>query len=195
MNEGRTIAEAAGDLGVSERTLRRLLSLARFTGRTVAEDRQTARGRRRTTLLPPALLADLRAYLEAEKGESGAEEAREAAAPGRDSVADSPADSPADTVATVADSPANAGRVQVLPVNAGELPAAAYREIIARLERENARLWEALRQEQEAARLAQENLTREQTLRALPPPQPEPAQEPQQEAAPQRSWWPWKRKR
>lgn len=67
LDSNLTIAQAVEHFGVSERTLRRTLSLARFTGRTQVIERQTKKGRRLTTTLPPDLLSELASYF-AEQG-------------------------------------------------------------------------------------------------------------------------------
>ena len=62
-----TVAEAAALLGVSERTLRRLISLPANAGRTRQEHRQTKTGRRVATVLPVVELEALgRQLVEAE---------------------------------------------------------------------------------------------------------------------------------
>ena len=215
------MAEAARALRVSERTLRRALSAALFAGRTLAEDRQTPKGCRRTTLLPPDLLSDLREHLRARETLTG-------------SGGDSAAQAPETAAGSPAGSEANAGTPPNEPRD-GELPAVAYQAIIGRQEREIAYLkqllGEANAREQDAnerQRLTLEALGREQTLRALAAPAPDVSaqaqdsppdapQGPQEndsgevaaEAGPgenvvagdnvseqsrRRSWWPWGRK-
>lgn len=62
-----TVAEAAAFLGVSERTLRRLLALPANAARTRRETRRTATGARTITLLPAELIAELAACFENEQ--------------------------------------------------------------------------------------------------------------------------------
>ena len=64
--EGLTVAEASGRLGVSERTLRRLLSRPDLANRTTTTTRRTATGTRKATLIPPALLPELASILQPE---------------------------------------------------------------------------------------------------------------------------------
>jgi hypothetical protein len=71
----RTIAEAAAELGVSGRTLYRLLKSDNFAGRTVTEHRQTVTGRRMTTVLPAGVVGDLKAYFEARETPAGNDDA------------------------------------------------------------------------------------------------------------------------
>jgi len=54
-----TIPEAAARIGVSERTLYRLLKSENFAARTLTEHRQTVTGRRLTMLLPPDLMEEI----------------------------------------------------------------------------------------------------------------------------------------
>jgi Tfp pilus assembly protein FimV len=54
-----SIAEASRVLGISERTLRRVLRDPEIAARTLAKDRQTRTGRRRAILLSPELIAEL----------------------------------------------------------------------------------------------------------------------------------------
>jgi len=54
-----TIPEAAARIGVSERTLYRLLKADNFAARTVTQHRLTVTGRRLTTLLPPDLVREI----------------------------------------------------------------------------------------------------------------------------------------
>jgi len=151
-----TVAQAAARLGVSVRTVRRLLSVAEYGGRTQAVERHTSKGIRVTTMLPPDLLAEMRARLhltdggQVEAGSGGSSEAHREAEPEANGSAP-PNDATEST-------------------DAGNLPAPAYRALI----QAQAQTIEAMRSEvaylREALTLAQQNLTREQTLRALPPP-------------------------
>jgi hypothetical protein len=71
-----TIAEAARQIGVTERSLRRLLARPDYAARTRRENRRTPSGQRQSTLLPAALLPDLNAHYERQKetAQDGAEE-------------------------------------------------------------------------------------------------------------------------
>lgn len=151
---GLTVAEAAKVLGVSERTLRRALKEPDIEARTLAVDRQTEKGCRRTTVLPPDLVADLdgRFHPEPTAGDTPAE-----------TPAHSPADRPADSPAG---SPANTGAAAVQPVYDMRLVAvydALIREKDARIQDLAARvefLETTVKREQDA-------LARFQTLRAI----------------------------
>lgn len=186
-----TIAEAARRLGVPETTLRRALrTLPEYAARTRSQRHQTATGERAATVLPPDLIADLAAYF------ARLDQRRASALPqatASEAVRKPAENSTGNAATTLPQEHQNAARngtttrpegnrtstvAAFAPMGDGELPAQAYREIIARLERENSRLWEALRQQQEATQLAQHNLAREQALRSLPAPQtPEAPQE------------------
>lgn len=138
-----TVSEAARILGVSERTLRRLLSLAAFDEQTVAIERQTQKGRRRTETLPPVLVDALRAHIAPNTPAGGAATAGE----------------------TTADTAANGGNADELLTNTTMAQNALLREAVARLEDENTRVWETLRAEQAntAAALAELSRAREQS--------------------------------
>lgn len=144
-----TVAEAAASLGVSVRTLRRLLSEARFSGRTEAIERHTAKGPRITAMLPPDLLTDLRAHLhrgvqgQAKAGNGGEAQAASEASEG-----------------TLPNAPPDGAE-------AATLPALAYQRVIAALEAQNADLRADKERLYEALQLAQENLKREQSLRLI----------------------------
>ena len=161
-DEMLTVAEAAARLGVSVRTVRRLLSVAEYRGRTRAVERHTAKGVRVTTMLPPDLLADLRAKLQLING-------RQARA---GNEGDTEAEPGAFTEASEGAPPNDATESNdaAEPVEDGSLTAPAYRAII----QAQAQTIEAMRSEvvylRGALTLAQQNLTREQTLRALPAP-------------------------
>lgn len=152
-----TVAEAADALGVSVRTLRRLLSEASFAGRTQAIERRTAKGPRMTAMLPPELLADLRAHFH-----RGKREQTEAGYRGKAQAE------------SEAHSEASGGTPPYAPSNeaqAGAMPAVAYlgsyQRVIAALETQNAELRADKERLYAALQLAQENLTREQSLRLL----------------------------
>jgi hypothetical protein len=166
-----TIAEAAHRLGVPETTLRRALrTLPEYAVRTRSQRHQTATGERVATVLPPDLVADLAehfARLEAARKPAENSARNATTTPPRTE----PQEHQNDAKTTPKDGQ-NGTMAAFDPAGNGELPAQAYREIIARLERENSRLWEALRQQQEATQLAQHNLAREQALRSLPAPPP-----------------------
>lgn len=173
--ERLTVAEAAGKLGVSVRTIRRLLSVAKYGGRTQAVERHTSKGIRVTTMVPPDLLTDLRANLHLVNGEQA----------GEGNEGNTKAEPRAFSEASGGAPPNDATE----PAEDGSLPAPAYRAVI----QAQAQTIEAMRSEvaylREALTLAQQNLTREQTLRALPAPTleaPQPAPEaPQVGAMPQ----------
>ena len=157
-----TVAEAAISLGVSVRTVRRLLSVAGYGGRTQAVERHTAKGVRVTTMLPPDLLADLRAKLHLINGRKA----------GAGNEGDTEAGPGAFTKASEGAPPNDATESNDAtgPAEDGSLTAPAYRAMI----QAQAQTIEAMRSEvvylRGALTLAQQNLTREQTLRALPAP-------------------------
>lgn len=152
-----TIAEAAAKLGISERSLYRLLKSDNYAARTVTERRQTVTGKRLSTFLPAALFAEI-AAAEIEK----------------------PTAANADNVdrGTAAEHRQNADRTPAspAPVNVhaeaeGTMPAVVYQTRIAALEEQlldlkadKERLYNLLEQ-------SQANLAREQSLRLLAAPQ------------------------
>jgi hypothetical protein len=169
-----TVTEAAQALGVSIRTVRRLLSRAEYGSRTEAVERHTSKGARITTLLPPDLVADLSACIHLSKGEQDQKQS------GGDPEAHTGAISEADTRAYEGVPPNAATESNAATGSQGEnseagiLPAAAYRALI----QSQTQTMDALRSEVEYLRgaltLAQQNLTREQALRSLPAPMPDP---------------------
>jgi len=201
--EALTIAQAAARLGVSERTLYRLLKAPETAARTLTGERQTATGRRQTTLLPPELVNDLAARFEGER----------TPAPN--------ADTTEKNTGTNADNDAGSNGDNTSAVSVeGEAPGPLVRALIGQYE---ARIAD-LKSEVEALRAALEreqmNHARTQTLRALATPVAPAPNSPQEapeapymsEAAEQeaeagqrqegdtgsgpkrRGWWPWGRK-
>lgn len=163
-----TVAEAAAALGVTERRLRRLLALPENAARTVTRTRRTVTGTRRVTVLPVALVAELRAGFERETTPEPAQEER-----GANGYANS------DTNA------AERGASPFTPA----MVAATYERLIEAKDAQIRALEQALEAEREARRDAYAALSREQTLRAIGP-------APQAEETPaRRSWWPWRRRR
>jgi hypothetical protein len=159
-----TVAQAAELLGVSERRLRRALALEENAARTVAGTRRTVTGTRRVTVLPPALVADLRACFE-----------RETALP----TPETERGANGDTNAAERGAPSTA-----LVLTAGQI-ADLYERTLQAKDAEIATLKQALEAEREARRDAAQALAREQTLRAL-----EPAQTASTPGK-RRPWWPW----
>lgn len=170
--EWLTVAEASQALGVSIRTVRRLLSEAEYGGRTQAVQRQTSKGTRLTTVLPPELVAQMRSRVHL------GNPPKAEAASGSNAEAGNGVDSEAH-------SGANGGALPNVPANdteatPGILPAVAYQRVIAeqsaRIEDLKTRLDQADRREGEllgALKQAQENLQREQSLRLLMAPMAE----------------------
>jgi hypothetical protein len=163
-----TVAQAAELLGVSERRLRRALALEENAARTVAGTRRTVTGTRRVTVLPPALVADLRAYFERETVPP-TPEAERGANGGRNSNTNT-AERGASSTAMV--------------LTAGQI-ADLYERTLQAKDAEIATLKQALEAEREARRDAAQALAREQTLRAL-----EPAQAASTPGK-RRPWWSW----
>ncbi len=151
-----TVAEASARLGVSVRTVRRLLSMAEYGGRTQAVERHTSKGVRVTTMLPPDLLADLHAKMLLTNGE----QAR----------ADREGNPEAHTGALSGASGSTPPNDATEKVDDGNLPAPAYRALI----QAQAQTIEVMRAEvtylRDALTLSQQNLAREQALRSLPAP-------------------------
>lgn len=58
-----TVAQASQHLGISERTLRRLLRDPKMAAKTQAEHRHTRTGQRRAVLLSPELLIEIAEFL------------------------------------------------------------------------------------------------------------------------------------
>lgn len=155
--EWLTVAEAAKRLGLAERTLYRLLKADNYAARTLSEHRQTLTGRRLTTLLPPDLLADLKAAQGHREATGNVNQA------GANNVADNAAKTPSNADNNAAKNADNAAGTVSEEPPPGTLPTVLYQKIIADKDAEIEYLRGALR-------LAQENLSREQTLRALPSP-------------------------
>ncbi len=163
--EWLTITQGAAQLGISERTLYRLLKSDNFAGRTLTEHRQTATGRRLTTLLPQGVVQEIAqaqrppAPLPAPSGgqiEPERENADNNAANGDTNAGRTPAD---DDSAAIDSVPA---------AGTGLLPAVVYQARIADLEALNAELRADKERLYQLLEAASANLAREQTLRALP---------------------------
>jgi hypothetical protein len=72
---GLTVQEAAGQLGIVERRLRRILTRPEYAARTVTAIRQTKSGMRTATVLPSDLLTDIHAYLQSQTSGNNADKA------------------------------------------------------------------------------------------------------------------------
>ncbi len=148
MNEGPdsgllTVADAAARLGVTEQRLRRLLAREEYAPRTVTRTRRTRTGTRQARMLPEALVVEIGDALTSEEN-----------AP--------------DAYTTGTDTGRAEGKQQRArhdaPNATGDMRLAALYE--RQLQDKNEEI--AFLREQLA--LAQQNLSREQTLRALPAP-------------------------
>lgn len=165
--EWPTVAQAAEALGVSVRTLRRLLSEAPFAGRTQAIERHTAKGHRITAMLPPELLADLKAHLHREK--QGQAEAGYRGKAEADTEAHSEASrgTPPNPPPNEKVSERASESEKTSEADGAGLPALAYQRVIAALETQNVELRADKERLYAALQLAQENLQREQALRLI----------------------------
>jgi hypothetical protein len=196
-----TIAEAAQRLHVTERRLRRLLERPEYSARTVTRTRRTRSGMRRSTGLPPDLVADIELVLAEEKYAADVDSDTSR----RDSAQDG-AHYAADTIPVVLYQRLLQERDRLVQEQA---------ERIASLERDRERLHDQLQ-------MALESLGREQALRALVPPQMTAQEAPgsaesgeegkgeesapsaengnetaakQQQGEPRRAWWQWWRRK
>ncbi len=148
--ERLTVAEAARRLDVSERSIYRLLKEPNFAGRTLTEHRQTVTGRRLTTVLPVDILAELEEHF---------------------SVYGTATNNDGATVTNVDnDDDNNDGRT---PANgdSGSVLSVADPRLVILYERQLADKDAEIAFLRTQLQLAQENLAREQALRALATPQ------------------------
>ncbi len=180
-----TIPEAAAKIGVSERTLYRLLKSDNFAARTVTQHRQTVTGRRLTTLLPPDMVEEIARMQPPPSVQSLSQEKAEGAKGSGtgENVADAGEDTDNDAASgdrnTGKDADNASGTVTdgdadtVLPedtVSAVTLPAIVYQARIMDLEAMNAELRADKERLYRLLEMAQANLAREQALRSLPAP-------------------------
>jgi hypothetical protein len=168
-DEWISVAEAAQRLGVTERTLRRLLCREEYAAQTRQETRQTRTGTRQTTLFPAALLPRLAQHFE--KWENAAKHGAKNGAGIRRNALNTAGPNTALVMQT-------------------------YERLLAEKEARLGELQAALDHEREQSKRLTEALAREQSLRLLPPAQ-EASQETLQEEAAEgkHPWWAfWQRK-
>ena len=162
-----TIGEGARRLGVSERTLRRILTRREYAAEMRPVTRRTKTGTRQAAAFPPRLLEALQRAIEHESNGI-----QNAANGGGANAADNAAPRP--TLTKTRQAPSSA----LVAEYADRLLAERDRVIVAHEQRiaEQAARIEAL---EAALERSQDALAREQTIRALPAP----------EATPRRPWW------
>ena len=151
--ERLTVAEAARRLDVSERSIYRLLKEPNFAGRTLTEHRQTVTGRRLTTMLPVDVLAELEEHF---------------------SIYRTVTNNDGATVTNVGnDDDNNDGRIPANGDNgdSGSVLSVADPRLVILYERQLADKDAEIAFLRTQLQLAQENLAREQALRALAAPQ------------------------
>jgi len=185
-----TIPEAAAELGIHEKRLRRLLARPEYRDRTQTGTRTTRTGERAVSLVPAALLSEVKTRLAMEQVPASQEAADQGNADNMD----------ADGATGSGDSPKTGTRTRT-EAQVQRL-AGVYERLMMEKEARIAELSAALEHERGQSRHWQEALAREQVLRALPPPQgglqpqdgpqaaPGDAQEAPREAeTPARAWW------